>query len=151
MKKEDEIMFARKNKKQKDTFAERVLKADLRMRANFNEIKNELLSYGVNSEIDEEGAVFFIDRKRYAWINIVDKTLLIYLAINPKECKMSCCLTEDVGYRSAFVDIPLLFKVTSPESVNKCKEYIKNMMEKDGLSKNCSDDVSWSSEMLSRF
>ena len=78
MKKEDEIMFARKNKKQKDTFAERVLKADLRMRANFNEIKNELLSYGVNSEIDEEGAVFFVDRKRYAWINIADKTLMIY-------------------------------------------------------------------------
>ena len=128
-------------------FITRILKAESETKVNYNELKNEILSYGVKSRLSKSGDVFRLHNKKYVKIFLVGKTLKVYLALSPEDYKDTTYPIEDVGYRPNYAEIPLLFKVRSGLSLRRCKELIKDAMEKDGLVKKETKDVNWVSEL----
>ena len=137
------------NKKPRDPFITRILKADLDIKANYNEIKNELLSYGLKSRLSRSGDTFQLHRNKYARIYLVGKTLKVYLALNPEDYKDSTFPIEDVGHRPNYAEMPLLFKVRSGLSVRRCKALIKAAMDKAGFAQKEVENTNWVSEMRS--
>ena len=135
------------NRNKRQPFITRIITADLDIKANYNEIKNELLSYGVKARLSRSGETFRLKDKKYAKIYLVGKTLKVYLALSPEDYKDSPIPVEDVGHRPNYAEMPLLFKVRSGLSVRRCKDLIKAAMEKDGLSKNEVEGVNWVNEL----
>ncbi len=135
------------NRKRRETFMERILKAELETKANYNEIKNEALAYGIKARVSRTGEVFRLHKKKYMKIFLVGKTLKVYLALPPEDYKDSTFPIEDVGHRPAYAEIPLLFKVRSGLSVRRCKELIRTAAEKDGLQKKDFEGVNWVNEL----
>ena len=131
----------------REPFMLRILKADLETKANYNELKNEILSYGVKSRLSRSGDVFRLHTKKYVKIFLVGKTLKVYLALNPEDYKDSTIPVEDVGFRPNYAEMPLLFKVRSGLSVRRCKELIKAACEKDNLTQGEVKDTNWVSEI----
>ena len=135
------------NRNKRQPFMVRIITADLDTKANYNEIKNELLSYGVKSRLSRGGDTFRLGGKEYAKIYLVGKTLKVYLALSPEDYKDSTIPVEDVGHRPNYAEMPLLFKVRSGLSVRRCKELIKAAMEKDGLTQGEVKDTNWVDEL----
>lgn len=137
-------------KKKRLSFFDRMLRADLDTKVNYNEIKNELLSYGIKARMSKTGEVFRLHTRKYAKIFLVGKTLKVYLALDPEDYKDKPFPVEDVSYRPSCAEIPLLFKVRSGLSVRRCKELIKDTMERGGIIQKESDDKNWVSVLRSQ-
>ena len=135
------------NRNKRQPFMVRIITADLDTKANYNEIKNELLSYGVKSRLSRGGDTFRLGGKEYAKIYLVGKTLKVYFALSPEDYKDSTFPIEDVGHRPNYAGMPLLFKVRSKLSVRRCKELIKATCEKDGLEQKEIKDDNWVDEL----
>ena len=135
------------NRNKRQPFMVRIITADLDTKANYNEIKNELLSYGVKSRLSRGGDTFRLGGKEYAKIYLVGKTLKVYFALSPEDYKDSTYPIEDVGHRPNYAGMPLLFKVRSKLSVRRCKELIKAACEKDGLTQKEVKDTNWVDEL----
>ena len=135
------------NRNKRQPFLVRIITADLDTKANYNEIKNELLSYGVKSRLSRGGDTFRLGGKEYAKIYLVGKTLKVYFALSPEDYKDSTYPIEDVGHRPNYAGMPLLFKVRSKLSVRRCKELIKAACEKDGLAQKEVKDTNWVDEL----
>ncbi len=135
------------NRNKRQPFLVRIITADLDTKANYNEIKNELLSYGVKSRLSRGGDTFRLGGKEYAKIYLVGKTLKVYFALSPEDYKDSTYPIEDVGHRPNYAGMPLLFKVRSKLSVRRCKELIKAACEKDGLEQKEVKDTNWVDEL----
>ena len=135
------------NRNKRQPFMVRIITADLDTKANYNEIKNELLSYGVKSRLSRGGDTFRLGGKEYAKIYLVGKTLKVYFALSPEDYKDSTYPIEDVGHRPNYAGMPLLFKVRSKLSVRRCKELIKAACEKDGLVQKELKDTNWVDEL----
>ena len=135
------------NRSVRQPFINRIITADADIKANYNEIKNEILSYGVKSRLSRGGDIFRLHNKRYVKIFLVGKTLKVYLALDPENYKDSTIPYEDVGASPACADIPMLFKVRSGLSVRRCKELVRATMEKDGLKQKEVKDKNWVSEL----
>ena len=135
------------NRNKRQPFLVRIITAELDTKVNYNEIKNELLSYGVKSRISRGGDTFRLGGKEYAKIYLVGKTLKVYFALSPEDYKDSTYPIEDVGHRPNYAEMPLLFKVRSPLSVRRCKELIKAACEKDGLVQKEVKDTNWVDEL----
>lgn len=144
---EEDDDYTSATRKPREPFITRILKADIDIKANYNELKNEILSYGVKSRISRGGDVFRLHNKKYVKIFLVGKTLKVYLALNPEDYKDSTIPVEDVGHRPAYAEIPLLFKVKSPLSVRRCKSLIQTAMEKDNLEQSKVKNTNWVSEL----
>ena len=135
------------NRNKRQPFLTRIITADLDIKANYNELKNEILSYGVKARLSRGGETFRLRDKKYMKIYLVGKTLKVYLALNPEDYKDSTIPVEDVGFRPNYAEMPLLFKVRSGLSVRRCKELIKAACEKDGLTQGEVKDTNWVSEL----
>ena len=114
-------------------FAEKMVKADKDLQDKYNELKNELLAYGVNSRVSIACDTFRLHRKAYVKITIVGKMLKVYFALKPKDFKDSTIPVMDASDKVAYEDVPALLKVKSNLSVKRAKELIKLTMDADGL------------------
>ncbi len=103
------------------------------MKQAYNEIKSELLSYGVKSRISSTGDTFRLHTKTYAKIVIAGKSLKIYFALDPKAYKDSTFPIGDASSKVAHLDTPLVFKVKSDLSVRRAKVLIADCAAKDKL------------------
>ena len=135
------------NRNKRQPFMVRIITADLDTKANYNEIKNELLSYGVKSRVSRGGDTFRLGGKEYAKIYLVGKTLKVYFALSPEDYKDSTFPIEDVGHRPNYAGMPLLFKVRSKLSVRRCKDLIKDAMSKDELTQKEVKNTNWVDEL----
>ena len=129
------------------TFAERLLKSESDIHDLYNEIKNEILSYGVKSRISANGDTFRLHKKMYVRITVAGKSLKLYFALDPKDYANSTIPVQDASNKDMYQDIPLVFKVKSGLSVRRCKELIQDAMEKDGLEQGEVAKVNWIKEM----
>lgn len=128
-------------------FEERMLKADKDMQANYNTIKNEILSYGVKSRVSSSGDTFRLHRKTYVKLTIAGKSLKLYFALNPDDYKNSTIPVQDAGNKAIYAEIPLVFKVKSDLSMKRCKELIQTVMENDALEQGEIGNVNWVKEL----
>ena len=124
-------------------FQERMINADDEMKNNYNELKNEILSYGVNSRVSNSGDAFRLHRKTYVKITIAGLSLKLYFALNPDDYKDSSIPVQNAGHKGIYAEIPLVFKVKSGLSMRRCKELIQTVMEKDGLEQGVIGDTDW--------
>ena len=125
-------------------FVNKMVKADKELQDKYNEIKNEILSYGVNSRVSIACDTFRLHRKAYVKINIVGKMLKVYFALNPSDFKDSPIPVMDASDKVAYEEVPALLKVKSNLSVKRAKELVKLVMEADGLTqKSAPEEHNW--------
>ena len=129
------------------TFAERLLQSEQDVQDLYNEIKNEILSYGVKSRISANGDTFRLHKKMYVRITVAGKSLKLYFALDPKDYADSKLPIQDASDKDMYTDIPLCFKVKSGLSVRRCKELIQDTMDKDGLEQGEILKVNWIKEL----
>ena len=132
-----------KNKIIRIPFQERMLNADDEMKKNYNELKNEILSYGVNSRVSNSGDAFRLHRKTYVKITIAGLSLKLYFALNPDDYKDSTIPVQNAGHKGIYEEIPLVFKVKSGLSMRRAKELIQTVMDQGGLEQGAIGDTDW--------
>ena len=125
-------------------FAEKMVKADKELQDKYNEIKNEILSYGINSRVSIACDTFRLHRKPYVKITIVGKTLKVYFALSPRDFVDSPIPVIDASDKVAYEEVPALLKVKSNLSVKRAKELVRLAMEADSVEKkNVPEEHNW--------
>ena len=124
-------------------FTERMLNAEKEMQDNYNELKNEILSYGVNSRVSNSGDTFRLHRKTYIKITIAGLSLKLYFALNPDDYKDSSLPIQNAGHKGIYAEIPLVFKVKSGLSMRRCKQLIQDVFDKNGLEQKEVGNIDW--------
>lgn len=114
-------------------FEVRLTKADKVLKAHYNELKSEILSYGVKSRVSNTGDTFRLHTKTYVKMVVAGKALKLYLALDPKAYKDSTLPILDASKKGLYKEIPLVFKVKSDLSVRRAKQLIADAMAKDSL------------------
>lgn len=130
-------------------FTERMINADEEMKNNYNELKNEILSYGVNSRVSNSGDTFRLHRVTYVKITIAGLSLKLYFALNPDDYKDSTLPIQNAGHKGIYAEIPLVFKVKSGLSMRRCKQLIQDVMDKNGLEQGEIKNIDWVEELKS--
>ena len=128
-------------------FTERMLNADEEMKNNYNELKNEILSYGVNSRVSNSGDTFRLHRKTYIKITIAGLSLKLYFALDPEDYKDSTLPIQNAGHKGIYAEIPLVFKVKSGLSMRRCKQLIQDVFDKNGLEQGEIGTTDWVNEL----
>ena len=124
-------------------FIDRMLSADKEMQDNYNELKNEILSYGVNSRVSNSGDTFRLHRKTYVKITIAGLSLKLYFALNPDDYKDSTLPIQNAGHKGIYEEIPLVFKVKSGLSMRRCKQLIQDVFDKNGFEQGEIGNINW--------
>ena len=114
-------------------FPTRLLDADDEMKANYNELKAECLSYGLKSRLSNSGDTFRLHTKTYVKITVAGKSLKLYLALDPKDYENSTIPVKDAGGKNIYREIPVVFKVKSALSMKRAKQLIADACEHDDL------------------
>ena len=128
-------------------FTDRMLSADKEMQDNYNELKNEILSYGVNSRVSNSGDTFRLHRKTYVKITIAGLSLKLYFALNPDDYKDSTLPIQNAGHKGIYEEIPLVFKVKSGLSMRRCKQLIQDVFDKNGFEQGEIGNTNWVEEL----
>lgn len=114
--------------------------------ANYNTIKNYLLSYGVKSRVSNTGDTFRLHLKTYIKITVAGKGLKLYLALDPKDYANSTIPVQDASHISLYVDTPLIFKVKSDLSVKRALSLIDDLMRQNDLVQGDVPAVNWAKD-----
>ena len=119
----------------KRSYFSRLALADDALLANYNTIKNELVSYKNKARISWSLESFNVGRKKTAKINVRGKSLVIYLALDPIKYENSKYHFKNVSDSKRFAETPMMIKVRSSRSVKYALELIADMMVELGLAK----------------
>ncbi len=114
-------------------FPTRMVDADKDMKSNYNELKSEILSYGVKSRVSNSGDTFRLHKITFVKITIAGKSLKLYFALDPKDYANSTYPVQDASHKNIYKDIPMVFKVKSELSMRRAKQLIADVMDKHGL------------------
>lgn len=128
-------------------FQNRMLSADKEMKSNYNELKSEVMSYGVKSRVSNSGDTFRLHTKTYVKITIAGKSLKLYYALDPKDYAKTTLPVQDAGHKGIYKEIPLVFKVKSELSLRRAKQLIADVMEKNGLEQGKVEVHNWVKEI----
>lgn len=128
-------------------FAERIVKADKDVQEAYNEIKNELVSYGAHSRVSVSGDTFRLHRKTYAKIVMAGKSIKIYFALDPKDYADSPIPHSDASEKVMYEEIPFVFKVKSDLSRKRAKMLVADAMAKDGVEQGQVENVNYVKEL----
>ena len=140
-----------KNKIIRIPFQERITSAEKEMKDNYNELKNEILAYGVKSRVSNSGDTFRLHRKTYVKLTIAGKSLKLYFALNPEDYKDSTIPVADASEKNIYQEIPLIFKVKSGLSMRRAKQLIADVMAPDGLVQGEVGKVNWVKEIAAEM
>jgi len=124
-------------------FPTRMLKADKELKGNYNELKSEIMSYGVKSRVSNSGDTFRLHKVTFVKLTIAGKGLKLYFALNPKDYADSTLPIQDAGHKGIYKDIPLVFKVKSELSVRRAKQLIADVMDKGSLEQGKIEPNNW--------
>ena len=128
-------------------FEERITSADKEMKNNYNELKNDIMAYGVKSRVSNSGDTFRLHRKTYVKLTIAGKSLKLYFALNPDDYKDSTLPIQDASEKNIYAEIPLVFKVKSGLSMRRAKQLVADVMAQDGLVQGEVGKVNWVKEI----
>ena len=128
-------------------FQTRMKSAEPSMAKNYNELKSEIMSYGVKSRISNKGDTFRLHKVTFVRITVAGKALKLYFALNPKDYANSPLPIQDVSHKKVYADIPLVFKVKSDLSMKRAKDLISDVMKKNGLKQGTVETKNWIDEI----
>lgn len=128
--------FASMRKRSTKTFADRLAEADEQTKANYETIKNELLSYKkMKSRMSRKCESYRVGRVLLAKIMFSGKSIKCYFALDPAAYETSVFHHRDVSEKKSYVDVPMLVRVRSNRSVKNAKKLVEDMAEKNELIK----------------
>ncbi len=132
-------------------FQDRITNASDEMKKNFNELKNEIMAYGVNSRVSNSGDTFRLHRKTFVKITIAGKSLKLYFALNPADYMSSTFPIGNAGDKNIYAEIPLIFKVKSGLSVKRAKQLIYDVMSQNNLEQGEVGNVDYIEEIANQM
>ena len=119
----------KKEEAEKLNFDEKLLTAGSEIVLAYNSLKNLLISYGLKDRLSNNGDTFRLHKVTYCKIAMGGSHLKIYLALDPNDFKNSQIAVGNAGFKDAYKDIPLVFRVKSDASLKKARELITKCME----------------------
>ena len=125
------VEVAEKAPVERISFAKRLSTSEKVVKEAYNEVKSELLSYGLKSRVSLSGDTFRLHTVEYAKIVVAGKSLKMYLALNPKDYKNSTIPFSNASKMSAHKATPFVFKVKSGLSVRRAKQLIADLAAKN--------------------
>ena len=112
------------------SFIARIIQGTDEQKTYYGEVRNALLSYKkVNSNIAWGAERFHKGRETIARFKIRGKTLVVYLALDPKEHEYSVYFHKDVSDNKSVAGTPMMIKVKSPLGVKKAIRLIDEMLQ----------------------
>lgn len=120
------------------SFIARIIQSSNETKRYYGKVRNALLSYRkVNSNIAWGAERFHKGRETIARFKIRGKTLVLYMAIDPKEIEYSVYHQKDVSDNKSLHGTPTMIKVKSPRGVKKAIRLVDLMLEKrNGIKRN---------------
>ena len=115
------------------SFYERIVALDQELLDDYNELKNELISYGLKSRVSSTGDTFRLHRVTYCKMIFSGKKVKLFLKLNPADYKDSTIPFDDISHKKSYAEIPFVFKVKSGLSLRRAKALIKEMMDNNGI------------------
>ena len=113
------------------SFTSRLIQAEPAVKEYYSTVKNQLLFYkGVKARTSWNFESFKKGRIQCAKLNVKGSSLLVYLALDPKEYNANKYYFTDVSDKPKLSDVPMLLKVKSERSLKYALELIAIMMEK---------------------
>ena len=123
-----EIRYAR-------SFKAKLIQADEKLKANYAEIKNEILSYkNVKSRTSWSAETVRAGRQSIFKFGVRGKTLCVYYALNAGDFADSKYKVEEVK-SGRFAQVPCLYRIKNGRRVSYAKELIAVIAKKFGLKK----------------
>lgn len=138
---------AKKEKAEFVPFSVRMKEADPFVREAYNELKSEVLSYGIKSRVSSTSDRFRLHKKEYVKMVIAGQFLKLYFALNPEDYKNTTYPFDDAGRMGAHKDTPFVFKIKSGLSVRRAKQLINDVASKDALTQGEVEAHDWASEL----
>ena len=130
---EPKVEQPKKEKAEFVPFAVRLQAADPFVREAYNELKSEVLSYGIKSRVSSTGDTFRLHTKAYVKMVIAGKYLKLYFALDPKDYENTTYPFEDASRMELHKDTPFVFKIKSGLSIRRAKVLIADAAKKDEL------------------
>lgn len=117
------------------SFTAMLIQSDDTLKGYYNDIRNELNSYGLKQRMSWNHESLYKGRTTYVKFAIRGKTLSVYLALDPSDYADSKYSFKDVSKVNKYRDVPMQVKIRSDRAVRRAKELIVDMAEKHGLLK----------------
>ena len=115
------------------SFTARLIQSKDEVKAYYDIIKNELLSYKkVKSRISFKHEAFKFGKDNVARLRFRGKTLCLYLALNPADYENTKYKIEDMSAISNSSDVPTMYRINLPRRADYAKELIYDLMKKLG-------------------
>ncbi len=128
-------------------FQTRMAEIDDELKNRYNELKSEIMSYGVKSRVSNSGDTFRLHKVTFVKMTIAGKGLKLYMALDPKDYANTTLPIQDAGHKGTYKDIPLVFKVKSDLSMRRAKQLIADVMNKNGLTQGEIEKRDWIAEI----
>lgn len=128
-------------------FPTRMLSSDKELQNNYNDLKSELLSYGVKSRLSNSGDTFRLHKVTFVKVTIAGKSLKLYFALDPKDYANTTLPIQNAGHKGIYKEIPLVFKVKSELSLRRAKQLIADVMDKGGLEQGKIEPNNWAATL----
>ncbi len=124
-------------------FQTRMAEMDDELKNRYNELKSEIMSYGVKSRVSNSGDTFRLHKVTFIKMCVAGKGLKLYMALDPKDYANTTLPIQDAGHKGTYKDIPLVFKVKSDLSMRRAKQLIADVMNKNGLTQGTVEKHDW--------
>ena len=116
------------------SFLSRLIQSQEKIQDYYTGLKNVLLSFeGVKSRVSWNYDSFNHGRKQLAKINIRGKSLMLYLALDPKDFEETKYFFTDVSDKVKFAKVPMRVKIRSGRGFKHGVELIEEMMSRMGI------------------
>lgn len=116
-------------------FETKLKKADNNTRNQYNEIRDEIMSYGIKSRVTDSGDTFRLHKVKYMRMTIAGTRVKLYMKLDPKKFNDSTIPHGDASDKKIYSDVPFVFKIHSDLSMRRAKELIAEMMKEAGIEK----------------
>ena len=115
------------------SFRAKLIQSEDEVKGYYVAVRAHLFGYGMKCSDSWDNETYRIGRKHYAKIGINGKTLILFLALDPKGLEGTKYFFEDVSDRKKYERTPLKFKIRSDRAVAWAIELIDMMAEADAL------------------
>lgn len=116
-------------------FEDKLKKADNSTRNQYNEVRDEMLAYGIKSRVTDTGDTFRLHTVKYMKMTIAGTRVKLYMKLDPSKFVDSTYPFTDASDKKVYADVPFVFKIHSDLSMKRAKELIAIMMKEAGISK----------------
>ena len=123
-------------KSKKMPFEDKIAGLKEEVKAYFNCLHNELISYKkVNARLSNKAMSYRVGRKLLAKFSVRGKTLTLCLALPVDEFDKNVFFQVDASSKKAYEEVPFMVKVKSDRGVKNAKKLIIALVEKENLKK----------------